>query len=195
MRRLAVAACVLLCAFIIQPARAQTCTVSGTGVAFGIYAPLSGSGVTTTATITVTCNPGVISIFVSYTIALSIGGGSSYALRSMGGPTPRLQYQLYRDSAYSQVWGRRLCRHLHGHGWLPSRPDISDYQNLHPLRRHRSQRRLQCRLIHRSHRHNANVLTTSFPSHEPKVFLFLFFRKESPSFLFLSPPAHRRLHG
>ena len=36
---------------------------------------------------------------------LGIGGGSSYATRSMGGPSPRLSYQLYRDSAYSQVWG------------------------------------------------------------------------------------------
>jgi spore coat protein U-like protein len=88
-----------------RPACAQTCTVSGTGVAFGTYTPFSGSGVTTTSTITVTCNPGVISLNLSYTIALGIGGGTSYALRSMGGPTPRLRYQLYRDSGYSQIWG------------------------------------------------------------------------------------------
>lgn len=105
-RRLAIAVFVLLCAGACRPAYAQLCSVSNTGVAFGTYTPLSGSGVTTTGTITVTCNPtGSISILVSYTISLSIGGGSSYALRSMGGPAIRLRYQLYRDVAYSQIWG------------------------------------------------------------------------------------------
>ena len=105
MRRLAIAVFVFLCAGVCRPAFAQTCSVSGTGVAFGTYVPSSGLGVTTTGTITVTCNPGVISLLVSYTIALSIGGGSSYALRSMGGTPVRLSYQLYRDLGYSQVWG------------------------------------------------------------------------------------------
>jgi spore coat protein U-like protein len=95
----------VLCAACCRPALAQTCTVSSTAVAFGNYAPLSGSGVTTTGTITVICNPGAVSIAVTYVIALSIGGGTSYAVRSMGGPTPRLRYQLYKDNAYSQIWG------------------------------------------------------------------------------------------
>jgi spore coat protein U-like protein len=94
-----------LCIVTCRPAHAQTCTVSGTAVAFGTYAPFSGMGVTTTGTITVVCNPGLISLFITYTVTLSIGGGTSYALRSMGGATPRLKYQLYKDSADTQVWG------------------------------------------------------------------------------------------
>jgi spore coat protein U-like protein len=79
--------------------------VSGTAVAFGPYAPFSNTTVTTTGTITVVCNPGLIALNINYTITLSVGGGASYALRSMGGATPRLRYQLYRDSALTQVWG------------------------------------------------------------------------------------------
>ncbi len=97
----------LFCLLPWRHAYGQTCTVSSTAAAFGNYAPAPGAGtaVSTTATVTVVCNPGVISLLVTYTIALSIGGGSSYALRSMGGATPRLRYQLYRDSADTQVWG------------------------------------------------------------------------------------------
>jgi spore coat protein U-like protein len=88
---------------------AQTFSVSATGMAFGAYQPLSGSTVTTTATVTVTCTPpgGVISIalLVPYTVTLSIGGGSSFAARSMGGANPRLGYQIYTDAGYSTVWG------------------------------------------------------------------------------------------
>jgi len=86
---------------------AQTCTVSSTAAAFGTYAPLPGSGsaVSTTATVTVVCNPGVISVNISYVIAFSIGGAASYATRSMGGASPRLRYQLYRDSGDTQIWG------------------------------------------------------------------------------------------
>jgi len=104
-RHALLAALGLVCLLAWRPAHAQTCTTSSTAAAFGTYAPLSGVGVSTTATITVTCNPGVVSVNESYTIALSIGGASSYATRSMGGPTPRLRYQLYRDSADTQIWG------------------------------------------------------------------------------------------
>jgi spore coat protein U-like protein len=95
------------CLLSWQHAHAQTCTVSSSAAAFGTYAPAPGAGtaVSTTATVTVVCNPWVITLTESYTIALSIGGGSSYALRSMGGPTPRLRYQLYRDNAATQIWG------------------------------------------------------------------------------------------
>ena len=107
MRGAAILALALFCIVPWRHAHGQTCTVSSSAAAFGIYAPAPGAGtaVSTTATVTVVCNPGLITLNESYTIALSIGGGSSFALRSMGGPTPRLRYQLYRDSADTQVWG------------------------------------------------------------------------------------------
>jgi spore coat protein U-like protein len=100
-------ALVLFCAMVWQPAQAQTCAVSSTALAFGTYAPFPGGGsaISTTATVTVVCNPGLLSVNVSYTISFSIGGGTSYALRSMGGPTPRLRYQVYRDNGDTQIWG------------------------------------------------------------------------------------------
>jgi spore coat protein U-like protein len=107
MRGAVILALALLCILPWRHAHGQTCTVSSTAAAFGNYAPAPGAAtaVSTTATVTVVCNPGVVTLTESYTIALSIGGGSSFALRSMGGATPRLRYQLYRDSADTQIWG------------------------------------------------------------------------------------------
>ena len=94
----------LLLCLIIGRAWGQSCSASATGVAFGTYQPLTGPALNTTGTVTITCEA-VVSILVSYTIELSIGGGSSFAARSMSGPSPRLHYQLYRDSADTQIWG------------------------------------------------------------------------------------------
>ena len=85
-------------------ARAQSCTMATQPVAFGVYQPLGGTAATTTGTVMVTC-VATVSLFESYTMALNVGGGTSFAARSMGGPSPRLGYQLYRDSAFSQIWG------------------------------------------------------------------------------------------
>jgi spore coat protein U-like protein len=83
----------------------QTCTVAATGIAFGNYQPLSGVNVTSTGTVTVTCNPGLISVLVSYTIQIGPGGGGSVATRSLSGPGTRLGYQLYSDALRTQIWG------------------------------------------------------------------------------------------
>ena len=99
-----VLALVVACLWAGGAARAQSCTASTMPAAFGIYQPLAGTAATTTGTVTVTCQAAV-SLLVSYTMALSVGGGTSFAARSMGGMSPRLGYQLYRDSAFSQVWG------------------------------------------------------------------------------------------
>ena len=103
MRRLGLLA-LLACFWSGGGLRAQTCTASTQPVAFGMYQPLSGTTATTTGTVTVVCQA-TVSLLVAYTVALSVGGGTSFAARSMGGMSPRLGYQLYRDSAFSQVWG------------------------------------------------------------------------------------------
>ena len=103
MRTLAALLIALLCLHAGQ-CRAQACTVSTTPTAFGNYLPLSGSANTSNATVSVTCNS-TISLLVSYSLALSTGTGGSFAARSMAGGASRLAYQLYRDSAYSQIWG------------------------------------------------------------------------------------------
>jgi spore coat protein U-like protein len=101
-------AAIILAAFCAAPVSAawcQSCTVAATGVAFGSYQPLSGLPNNSTGTITVTCNPGLISLLVSYTIQLGTGTGGSFATRSMSTTGSRMIYQLYRDALETQVWG------------------------------------------------------------------------------------------
>jgi len=78
------------------------CSVSASSiVAFGSFSPLTGSEVVSTGTITVTCN-----LLSSYTIALSHGGSGTYSPRRMAdGSSHSLDYNLYRDAGYSQLWG------------------------------------------------------------------------------------------
>ena len=98
----------LIAAFSVVPMTAawsQSCSVSATGVAFGSYQPLSGLASNSTGTITVTCNPGVVSLLVSYTIQLGTGSGGSFAARSMDASGSHLMYQLYRDALDTQIWG------------------------------------------------------------------------------------------
>jgi spore coat protein U-like protein len=80
-----------------------TCTVSSTGVAFGVYQPFIGSPRDFTGTVTVAC--GKFSGNGAYNIKLSIGGGASYAGRRMTGAGVNLPYQLYSDAARTLIWG------------------------------------------------------------------------------------------
>jgi spore coat protein U-like protein len=82
-------------------ARAATCTVSATPVAFGVYPPFSGAPTTSTGTTTVHCVAGAANVV----IALSTGGGGSYANRRMISGASNLTYQLYSDAARTMIWG------------------------------------------------------------------------------------------
>ena len=75
-----------------------TCTVSATTVAFGV---VQFSAVNSTGTVTINCNANDASI----TVALSTGGNGSYTPRKMSSGANKLQYNLYRDSAHTLVWG------------------------------------------------------------------------------------------
>lgn len=91
---------------IALPAHGQTCMASTAPIAFGNLFSNSATAISTTGTVTVTCNPGVLTIGVNYTVTLSVGGGGSlYANRSMGNTGPRLKYQIYTDSARTMIWG------------------------------------------------------------------------------------------
>ena len=95
-RRLALAPIVLLLSSIVAQG-AVLCTTSATTVAFGTVAF---SAVNSTGTVTVNCIGSA-----SFTVALSTGGSGSFSPRNMGSGTNRLQYNLYTDSAHTQVWG------------------------------------------------------------------------------------------
>jgi spore coat protein U-like protein len=98
-RKLTLAALMLL-----APAAAQTaCTVSASGVAFGVYNPFSATATDATGTVTLSCS--IASGLGGYNIALGTGGSGSYAGRRMSSGSSILHYQLYLDAAHSQIWG------------------------------------------------------------------------------------------
>lgn len=81
-----------------------SCTVSTTPVAFGNYSPLAFGNTDSTGSIKIGCG-GVAGLLIPYNIALSAGGGGSYAGRRMANGAKTLSYNLYTDSSYTTMWG------------------------------------------------------------------------------------------
>ncbi|OWQ87725.1 hypothetical protein CDN99_17695 [Roseateles aquatilis] len=81
-----------------------TCTAQTTNLLFSNYNPLAYSTSTTTGTVTIKCG-GVAGLLIPFTIALSQGGGTSFATRRLAFGAHTLSYNLYADSAYTSVWG------------------------------------------------------------------------------------------
>jgi spore coat protein U-like protein len=81
-------------------ASALLCAVSATSMVFGNFSPLTGSEIVSTSNINVTCDASS-----SYTIALSPGGSGTYSPRRMANGGNTLEYNLFRDAGYSQIWG------------------------------------------------------------------------------------------
>jgi spore coat protein U-like protein len=80
-----------------------SCTVSGSGAAFGNYSTISGQPADTLGTVTVTCT-GTEGENVNLSLALSSGHGT-YASRTMIGGSTALHYNLYTDASRAIVWG------------------------------------------------------------------------------------------
>ena len=86
----------------------QSCTVSGTAMAFGsTYQPLTGVALGTTSTVTVVCSPGLIVVNLTPVVTLGPGGSGSQTARRMSTATPvrTLAYQIYKDMGHTQIWG------------------------------------------------------------------------------------------
>lgn len=84
------------------PALAVTCSVTANPIAFGNYNGVTKAQITTTSTFTVTCTgPGSF----SYVISLSPGRSGTATARYLASGTNRLNYQVYKDAGYSQVFG------------------------------------------------------------------------------------------
>jgi spore coat protein U-like protein len=82
------------------------CSVSVTGMAFGVYDPTLATPDDSTGSVTVTCNylSGGAS-HVSYTVSMSAGTSGSYLQRSMTAGAASLDYNLYLDPARTLVLG------------------------------------------------------------------------------------------
>jgi len=77
----------------------SACGVNAQGVNFGNYDPFGRNNLDGAGNIAVTCDLGV-----TYTIALSSGGGT-YAARVMANGPHSLRYNLYADASRMVVWG------------------------------------------------------------------------------------------
>jgi spore coat protein U-like protein len=101
-------ACITLATLLVcsEAAAVVDCTVSTTGVAFGIYDPLGATPTDSTGNVTIVCNylsGGATQI--AYSVALSTGSSGTYVPRQLRAGTTALNYNLYIDSARSTVWG------------------------------------------------------------------------------------------
>ena len=96
-------------AFLAPLAHAATtvnCTASASGIAFGIYNPLSALADASTGTLKVTCSgSGTGSANVTVNVTLSSGLSGSYATRKMFSGANVLDYNIYWSTAYNQIVG------------------------------------------------------------------------------------------
>ena len=86
---------------------ASDCSVSASGVAFGVYDPSIATPDDTTGSVVVTCTytgPGGVDT-ANYTVTLSTGTSGSFAPRKLAAGASPLGYNLFRDAARTQVWG------------------------------------------------------------------------------------------
>lgn len=101
MNKLALLAIMLLLNPLWLSKAQAACTVDSSVLVFGSFSPLVDNIVDSTGTISVTC----LLQLTSYTIALSSGGSGTYSPRSMADGGNNLEYNLYTDAGYSQIWG------------------------------------------------------------------------------------------
>lgn len=83
-----------------------SCSASTTGVSFGAYYPLSGSGVDAAGNVRVSCQA-VLNLFgtIGYSIALSTGHSGTFTPRHMDNAGNPLNYNLYTTDTYTTIWG------------------------------------------------------------------------------------------
>jgi spore coat protein U-like protein len=114
MQRVPGYAAAALLAAVCSPARGAitSCTVTATGVAFGIYTPLSPVALNANGTIDIACTG--ITGRNTITIDLSPGASGSYATRTLVAGALTLSYNLYLDPAETQIWGNGTGGSLEG---------------------------------------------------------------------------------
>ncbi|QHE75085.1 Csu type fimbrial protein [Hydrogenophaga sp. PBL-H3] len=107
MKRLWLTCLLLLGALGAVDARASTCAVAVTPLAFGAYTSPGGPRVDSSASVIVTCTPTylLLACNVAYTLSLSNGLVGSPGDRQMASGAGRLHFTLYSDAARSTPWG------------------------------------------------------------------------------------------
>jgi len=90
-----------MAAALIVGSPADACTISATGVTFGIYDPRAAGADDGTGTISLSCHPND----QNPNVALGTGGSGSFSPREMQNGVWQLNYNLYTTSARTTVWG------------------------------------------------------------------------------------------
>lgn len=92
--------------WVCSDVQALDCTLSATGVAFGVYDAASTAPTDSAGNVSVRCtHVGGGAVKTSYSITLSTGASGAYAQRRMRAGTSFLNYNLFRDATRLQVWG------------------------------------------------------------------------------------------
>lgn len=87
-------------------AQAYSCSIDADPLPFGQYDPLVGTRVDGAGEVSVSCSLlGLVSLLVSYEISLDRGTGGNYHPRTLSSAVDTLDYNLYTNSARSEVWG------------------------------------------------------------------------------------------
>ncbi len=98
--------CVLTLALILgipsQSTAANSCSISASGVNFGVYDPMAPSPNNSTGQVEVDCTTGQS---VSYAIQLSAGNSNNYAMRKLLNGSSLLNYNLFTNAAHTIIWG------------------------------------------------------------------------------------------
>jgi len=87
--------------FGAAPLAQAACSVTSSGVAFGVYNPTSPSPLTGTGQVAVTCTDYLVSVQVD----LDDGGAGGFANRYMNSGAEKMFYNLYTDSGYTTIFG------------------------------------------------------------------------------------------
>lgn len=92
---------------VAVPAHCATlCLVLTSPMSFGLYDTISPVHNDSTATVTVSCTPGLGSpLTTPYTLTVAGTGGAGDSVRSIAAGSHRLYYQVYKDAGRSLVWG------------------------------------------------------------------------------------------
>lgn len=97
----------VLCLFSPHKASALglDCSVSVSGLVFGVYDPTNTNAATASANIQTTCSVLLVSVISQIKVTLNTGGSGTYISREMTNGSGLLTYNLYQDAAHTIVWG------------------------------------------------------------------------------------------
>jgi spore coat protein U-like protein len=89
-----------------RAAAAATCSLSVSGVNFGVYSTISPAPSVSTTQVTIQCTQqGQGATRVGWEISFSTGSSGSYTSRTLRSGANVLQYNLFNSAAYAQVYG------------------------------------------------------------------------------------------